>query len=769
MNGESDLATGSWSVAAWRRTPFVVALIAVVTFGLVFTVFDASARPWVIGPTILLLDLGGAVYSWRAAGHSPPGTSTTWRLIAAGRFASLCTTLSLSGLAMGGDTSWWWTGTLARLLMYVLLAAGVLISGVRQFTGRSRAALLAEITTVLAAGFMLIWYFALEPVVAHQRLTFLWIATVGWPLGDVLLVAAVASVVLRGAVNRFSAPVTVFAAGLAVYLCADVIRAAIGATSARAETDPAALSTLVAASLLMTVAPMLIVARAGRPYAMRTSRPPAWATQLPLFAMLVGGVLMLAVTILERQLLHWGALVCGLIVMSGAAAVRQMVSVRESRERIISDPLTGLTNRAGLDEALDRAVKRAEPVAVLLLDLDGFKLVNDAYGHAAGDAFLVHVGRQLRAAVRNGNVCARIGGDEFAILLTDITRPEQAIAVAERILAVTTAHPVDIEDDSIPVRASIGVAVAGLGYDGKTLLRQADLAMYHSKRAGSHGYTCYEPSMVDHRTADAALSDDLEHALHRGEFHVLYQPLVDLATGRPIAAEALLRWSHPTRGLVSPAEFIPVAERSGAITGIGLWVLEQALVQLAAMPVPESGEAPPYVSVNLSPRQLGEPTIVHDILAVLDRVGADPRRLVLEVTESALVDESSGIAALRVLRGHGIRIAIDDFGTGYSSLHYLTRLPVDILKVDRSFVAELNGTPEGAAVTEAVVRLAQVLHLSTVAEGIETEEQAAELRALGCVTGQGYLFAKPLTPQAFAQYAATGALRSAAPESIGRL
>jgi EAL domain-containing protein (putative c-di-GMP-specific phosphodiesterase class I) len=226
-------------------------------------------------------------------------------------------------------------------------------------------------------------------------------------------------------------------------------------------------------------------------------------------------------------------------------------------------------------------------------------------------------------------------------------------------------------------------------------------------------------------------------ALQAGQLHVVYQPIVDLADGRPRAAEALLRWEHPRLGPVPPDRFIPIAERNGSINAIGLWVLDQACRRAVAWDTD-------YISVNLSPRQLQEPTVVHDVLAVLRRTGLAPERLVLEVTESAIVDETAGIPALRALRSYGIRIAIDDFGTGYSSLHYLTRMPVDILKIDRSFVSELNGTPEGAAVTEAVLRLSQALHLTTIAEGIETEEQAAELRALGCGRGQGYLYAPPL-------------------------
>ncbi|BCY10064.1 bifunctional diguanylate cyclase/phosphodiesterase [Actinoplanes sp. L3-i22] len=718
----------SWILAGWRRSPVALALIATVPAGLLLAGFDNR----IVAPIILVLNLIGARYSWRAARTSPSGLGP-WRLIAAGRAASaLCT----AGLML----SWQSVAGITRLLMFGLLAAGVFASISRRFTGRAKTALVAELVAVLAAGFMSIWYFAIEPVLAHRTGTDPSVATIGWPLGDVLLLTAVAAIILGGAVSRFAAPVTLFAGSLALYLVVDL--------TWLFTQDPRLLSGLAVADLLMTLAPVLTVARAGLPFTARTSGPPAWATHLPLAAMLTGCLLMATVTIREGQLLPWGGLVCGLTVMTGGAAWRQLISVRQSHDQLTTDTLTGLCNRAGLDQALDRTAKRGDPAALLLIDLDGFKLVNDAYGHAAGDAFLTHVGRQLRAAVRGVDVCARIGGDEFAVLLADTGHVNDAIAAAQRILAVAAGHPARFDEDLVPVRASIGIATAPAGYDSKVLLRQADTAMYHSKRAGSHRYARYEPSMIDHRADDAALAEDLQHALDRDELHVLYQPQVDLISGRPIAAEALIRWQHPTRGPISPVRFIPVAERSGAINDIGLWVLEQALIQLAAVP----GGEHLHMSVNLSPRQLREPAIVHDILAVLDRVGADPRRLVLEVTESALVDDTGGIAALRVLREHGIRIAIDDFGTGYSSLQYLTRLPVDILKIDRSFVAELDDTPEGSAVAGAIVRLSQVLHLATVAEGVETEPQAAELRALGCDIGQGYLYAKPLSPTDFAAF-----------------
>ncbi|GIM71289.1 bifunctional diguanylate cyclase/phosphodiesterase [Winogradskya consettensis] len=691
----------------------IVALSLLTAAGQGYMAVHSDARLWVLGGLLLVLDVAGAGYGFLASRQSP-FTRMPWRLMAAGRAASAVGAITIILSERVGGAAFWWSGTTGHLAMYVLLAGGVLYGAIRQYTGRDRVALLAELTTVVAAGVMLTWYITVVPLLGRQPPARDLAYILGSHVGDLLLLAAIASMLLRGAVTRYALPITVNAVGLAAYLASDLAWS---------------LSGVVAASLLLTLAPMISV---GKPAHAARLNPPAWAVYLPVSAIFLACGLLIAVVALEGEVLRWGGIVAGLIMMAAAMAVRQIIYMRVSGDLIVSDPLTGLANRVGLEHRTARAVRHRESMALLLIDLDGFKLINDAYGHAAGDTVLIHFAGELRDAVRAGDLAARIGGDEFAVLLPGVTDAGRARAVAERILAVAAAHPVAIGDDLVPVRASIGVAVATDGEALQEVTRRADVAMYHSKRAGSHGCVVHDPSLTDPRADDALLSDDLDHALDRGELHVLYQPIVTLADARPVAAEALLRWQHPTRGRIPPDRFIPIAERSGAIARIGLWVLAEA----AAQPFP--------ASVNISPRQLREPTVVHDILAVLHRTGRDPRDLILEITESAIVDGEAVIDALRSLRTHGIRIAIDDFGTGYSSLQYLTRLPVDILKIDRSFVAELNGTPGGAAVTEAIIHLAGALTLTTVAEGIETAAQAAELQSLGCDKGQGYLYAEPL-------------------------
>jgi diguanylate cyclase (GGDEF)-like protein len=727
------VGVGSDTLPRRRLVPASAVLLTVLVLaGQALAVGDSAVRGVVLTFSIVLLDLTCVVASVKAARRSP--YAWCWLLFGAARGVSVLSALGYLWYAYAGTGIFWWLWTLARLAMFAMLAIAAVGSRLIEMRGRRRAAFLAETFTVLAAGFMLIWYFVLDPAIRGSTAGREWVQVIGFSLGGMLLLLAATTLLLGGAMPRLLHPVALLVAGLVLYQIADAVWSSL-IVRGEAPTDSAfACLAMVLAELLLTLSPMLF-AVGGQPGTRgRLTERPEWSARLPVLALLLGGGLMLTVTFREDGLLPWGGLVIGLIVMTSAVMLRLAIAVRISRDLVTSDTLTGLANRTGLDTAVTAALRRDEPVTLLLLDLDGFKLVNDAYGHAAGDTMLAEFAHLLRSTVRTADVAARIGGDEFAVLLTGTGAPELA---AQRILAAAAANPVRLGEDTLPVRASIGIAPGQPGDTTKELLRRADVAMYQAKRAGTHSWIRHDPAMADRRAEDAALTEDLEGAVARGELHVLYQPIVDLTDERVKAVEALLRWEHPTRGTVSPARFIPIAERSGVITSIGLFVLEEALRQSANWPGL-------YVSVNLSPRQLQEPTLVRDVLATLDRTGTDPQYLLLEVTESAIVDEKAGIDALRDLRTHNIKIAIDDFGTGYSSLHYLTRLPVDLLKIDRSFVAELNGTPEGSAITEAVIRLSQVLHLVTVAEGIETREQADELLALGCNRGQGYLYAKPV-------------------------
>jgi len=414
------------------------------------------------------------------------------------------------------------------------------------------------------------------------------------------------------------------------------------------------------------------------------------------------------------------------------------------------DVLTGLVNRGAYLKRLDDLLGAGAPgqrLAVLFIDLDDFKPINDTLGHEAGDKVLVSVAAALQRSVLGSDTVGRLGGDEFAVVLGDIDTADNAIAVASRILAAL-GEPMTVGGATLSVKASIGIAVAEPGrVTTDELLNHADMAMYHAKRELDGGWAVYEDGMTQER-AGHGLAADLSQAVADGQLHLEYQPIISLDGGQFVGVEALARWVHPTRGPVPPAEFIPVAERSSLINEIGFWALREGCRQVRAWQAGYTGHERISLSVNLSPRQLQNEGLVDEVMSILAETGFDARDLVLEVTESAVVQDESAITALTALNERGIRIALDDFGTGYSGLRYLTRLPVDILKIDRCFVAELNRTAQGSAVTEAVIRLGEVMRLDIVAEGVETADQAAELTLLGCTNGQGFYFARPMKSSA---------------------
>ena len=442
----------------------------------------------------------------------------------------------------------------------------------------------------------------------------------------------------------------------------------------------------------------------------------------------------------------------------------------ELRRQAFHDSLTGLANRAlfaeRLEHALTRAGRGAGHCAVLFVDLDDFKTVNDGLGHAEGDRLLVEVARRAATAIRPSDTLARMGGDEFAVLVEDVEDVATPVEVGRRILE-RLQKPFRMTGKDVFVRASIGVAISSPGGPGAgALLRSADAAMYDAKSRGKHRIEVFEPRMHDAALRRLALKGDLERAIERDELAVAYQPIVDLEHLEPVGAEALVRWHHPSRGLVMPGEFIPIAEETGLIVPIGRWVLEQACREAAGW----NAGRPTSVSANVSGRQLVEDGLAGEVEGIFASTSLPPERLVLEFTESVLISDAEPVAAtLRALKGLGARLAIDDFGTGFSSLSYLSRLPIDVLKIDRAFVAGISERPGQRAVTVAILRLAETLGLGTVAEGIETVEDLAELRALGVTRGQGHLFAPALDAAAFeAALGAPLSIGSRLPEAAGR-
>lgn len=434
---------------------------------------------------------------------------------------------------------------------------------------------------------------------------------------------------------------------------------------------------------------------------------------------------------------------------------RDVTERREFQDRLAydstHDALTGLANRAAfladLDQAIADSNRHEHSVAVLFVDLNDFKHVNDTWGHGVGDGLLISVARLLERSVLGADTVARLGGDEFGIVLAHIHQPTNAHAVARRIVTALS-EPLDAAGRQIRARASIGIAVTGPNdADADELLRRADVAMYHVKGQGISGWRTYSDELRTDGARVAPTAEDLHAGIGAGELRLQYQPIVALHSGEVIGVEALVRWHHPTLGVLAPDAFIPLAEATGLIVPLGMWVLQEGCSQVRAWRQRTSTPRRINLSVNLSPRQLDDPALIPSVLSVLERTGLSARDLILEITEDALVNDVEAVPILAELRARGIRLALDDFGTGYSSLRYLTNLPVDILKLDRCFVAELNGTPEGSAVAEAVIRLSQSLNLDTVAEGIENDAQATELTLLGYPLAQGYHFAKPMDPE----------------------
>ena len=417
----------------------------------------------------------------------------------------------------------------------------------------------------------------------------------------------------------------------------------------------------------------------------------------------------------------------------------------------LHDNLTKLPNRTLFMERVDHALKLAKRnqdylFAVLFLDLDRFKIVNDSLGHDVGDQLLIATARKLEKCLRTTDTVAHLGGDEFTILLEDIKDIKDATRVAERI-QVTLKSPFNLNNHEVFTSASIGIALSSTGYERtEDILRDADIAMYRAKELGKARHEIFDKIMHAQTLKLLTLENDLRRSLERQEFEVYYQPITSLVTGTLTGFEALVRWRHPERGLVSPVEFIPVAEDTGLIIPLGEWVLYEACRQLrmwqTQFPTPE----PLKISVNLSGKQIKEPDLIGQIDHILEKTGLDGRFLKLEITESVLMENAETVTKMLLqLRARDIQLSVDDFGTGYSSLSYLHRFPVNTLKIDRSFVSQMNHKSRNAEIIRTIITLAHSLRMDVIAEGVETLEQLTELKLLNCEQGQGYLFSKPLT------------------------
>jgi diguanylate cyclase (GGDEF)-like protein/PAS domain S-box-containing protein len=459
-----------------------------------------------------------------------------------------------------------------------------------------------------------------------------------------------------------------------------------------------------------------------------------------------------------------GQVIGAVIVFRDVSAARAMaLQMAHSAQH---DFLTGLPNRTLVNDRVSQAItfahRREKKVAVLFLDLDGFKHINDSLGHAIGDKLLQSIAKRLVDCVRGSDTVSRQGGDEFVILLSEVEQAEDAAITARRMLqAVAEAHSVDLHD--LHVTTSIGVSVfPDDGQDAETLIKNADTAMYQAKENGRQSYQFFKPAMNVRAVERQSIEESLRRALQRQEFAVHYQPKIDLKTGEITGAEALLRWTHPTRGSVPPSQFIPVAEDCGLIVPIGRWILREACAQACSWA--REGLQLATMAVNISAMEFRNEEFLEDLFAILEETGLSPRSLELELTESVLMKRADSTETiLRTLRSRGVQLAVDDFGTGYSSLSYLRKFPIDALKIDQSFIRQITTAPDDTAIVTAVISMGRSLNLRVIAEGVETREELLFLQRHQCQEAQGYYFSRPVAATQFAAL-----LRTGMPESVHR-
>jgi len=645
------------------------------------------------------------------------------------------------------------------LSAYPMLIFGLLVL-VRGRSRRDVAGLLDAAIVATSLG-LVFWVFVIGPIAADSTVSLLArTISVAYPAADALLLAMLARLLLIP--GRLTASTRLLAVAAVLLLVADVTFAVL---TLYASYDGGILDSAWLMSYVIWGAAALhpSMRRAGSaPPAVPQFRAARRRTVLLAVSSLLAPTLLLVPAIgsntADRTAIALGAIVLFLLVllrMSGLVAhVRRQAG--QLADLAMHDELTGLPNRRRFEQDLGRALTTGRP-QVALLDLDGFKEVNDRLGHAVGDQLLVVLAGRIVALLREDALVARMGGDEFAILLSDATAAE-GDAVVERV-GTALRDAITVGGNELLVRASIGIADGDDTTSPVELLRRADVAMYAAKANGGAGHQRYGAALDDRSTERGRIGAELRTALDNAQFRVFYQPIVRLPEGRIVSVESLVRWEHPVRGLVGPVEFIPVAEDNGLIVELGAWVLRTACGQAARWRAELGPAAAPKVTVNVSARQLAEPGFAALVGATLAEFGLPPGTLAVEVTETAVFGGGLALQAVKDIHDLGVRIALDDFGTGHSSLGLLQTVPVDILKVDKSFVDNVTMAGRHAVIAEALIQLTRGLGLVAVAEGVETAEQAAELHRLGYEYAQGYYFGRPVPEPDFAVADSVGGRR----------
>jgi len=642
---------------------------------------------------------------------------------------------------------------------YVLIAIG-LVELVRAGNREHDRTAWVDALIVAAAAAIFIWVLVIRDEIASSADIPTALVAAAYPFFDIVQIAVVAHLILGG---RRTPAVILLGAGFAASLVADLAYAVLSLQGAYH------LGQLVDAGWLLgylalgaaALHPSMAISAAGPP---AESAEQATVTRRRLLLLAGGattGPLVIALQALRGEppdtfaiaiglsivyLLVLGRVVLGLNALQDSLRERSNLAA-ELATQASHDPLTGLANRRLFLARLEAALARSGPgqrTAVLYLDLDRVKAINDSRGHAAGDAAIAAVAERLRSGLRSADTVARLGGDEFGILLGPSTEPE-ALAVAARINALLE-EPVSVGEASAPMSASVGLALAAPGDTVQDVIRNADQAMYRAKSAGGSSFVRYSDEMRAENAERVQLHADLPGAIAHREFVLHYQPIVDLASGGIVGLEALVRWAHPTRGLLLPGSFIGLAEETGLIVPLGRWIFREAVRQASAWQHQGLLRRPLVIDVNVAARQLADPRFTRDVAAAIAGTGMGAGRIAVELTETELIRDPKAVGrSLEVLRKGGLRVFIDDFGTAYASMSYLVNFPVDGLKIDRQFVQNLDsaGGP-GRALVASMVGLARELGIWAVAEGVETEAQAEALRRLGCAYAQGFLFSRPI-------------------------
>jgi len=647
---------------------------------------------------------------------------------------------------------------------YLLLMGGLLgFVFARRFRTSDRGEIMLDAAIASLAVFSCAWVFFIRPLLVHNHVPIpVRFVLIAYPTMSTFLVAVAFHLKFspgsqRRSLSRWVVVMTMLIlVGDILYMLAELHRVTIASQLLDA---PYVLAFVVAGAI--SLHPDMIELSAPR----RVADPFRSRARLVIVAGRLAIPAVLFITKVPGSVSDHVVMSVTLFALIGAAAYRifraleaSMNSEARLSHQATHDLLTGLPNRGlvqhYIEEALGTANLRGLHVAVLFLDLDRFKLVNDTFGHGHGDELLVEVAHRLRSAVRSGDLISRIGGDEFVIVLTDVANLDDAVGLAERVRRSLT-EPFRVRDSEIFVTASIGVTLADHASgsaEAEVMIRDADNAMYRAKAQGRNAVAVFDHSMRRQVSERLALEHDLRHALANGELRLHYQPIVELATGRLDGAEALVRWQHPTMGPLPPMKFIPIAEDSGLIIDIGAWVLSEACADLGRwrQVLPDSDHL--HVSVNLSTSQMRDAGLIDAVQQALEAAGISGEHLHLEITESLLMEDPlDAIEVLSRLKTLKVRLSIDDFGTGYSSLAYLRQFPVDRVKIDRAFVDLLGDeSPADETLVPAIIAMARALKVQTVAEGVETPQQGAALRVLGCDFGQGYLYSRPI-PAARAQ------------------